>query len=230
MARINSFKIKTNDLLAKYKVITKIGSGWEGEVFLVKEKNTGIYRGAKLFYPHRDKKGTTTRFTARKLHKLRNCPVLIQYHHQQDIVYQEQTIKMLVSEYVEGVQASKLKKLSAFEALHLLKALAEGMACVHEQKEYHGDIHENNVLVKRKGASFEVKLLDLYNYGPATADLIAEDVVGMIQVFRQVLRGPYIKQPLWVKNICCGMKHSLIKKKFKNAQTLLKYINSFAYE
>ena len=42
-----------NVLSDKYEVIEKLGEGWEGEVYLVKELDTDIERAAKFFYPEK---------------------------------------------------------------------------------------------------------------------------------------------------------------------------------
>src|SRR4051812_18252346 len=38
----------------KYVVERYLGGGWEGEVYVIVEKATGIRRAAKFYYPHRD--------------------------------------------------------------------------------------------------------------------------------------------------------------------------------
>ena len=75
------YNLKPGFMIAgKYEVLEKLGGGWEGEVYRVKEKTIGVERAAKLFYPHGDARNRATKFYARKLHKLRHCPILIQYH------------------------------------------------------------------------------------------------------------------------------------------------------
>jgi len=52
------------------QVIERLGAGWEGEVYLVKEVLTGIERAAKFFFPHRDPNNKSLIVYAQKLHKL----------------------------------------------------------------------------------------------------------------------------------------------------------------
>jgi serine/threonine protein kinase len=233
MARIDKFAFTEGTVLAKkYIVLEKIGDGWEGEVYLVKEKGTGVFRAAKVFYPHRDKRGKTTRFTARKLHKLRECHVMTHYHHQETIVFKEQQVRMLLSEFVDGQLLSQFmkeqpgKRLTAFEGLHVLYALAKGLEPMHDLREYHGDIHEHNIFVMRRGVGFSVKLIDVYNYGKSSAELIAGDVVDCVKLFYEIIGGKkhYAKHPQWVKDIICGKREALIVKKFKTASALVKYL------
>ena len=40
------------------------------------------------------------------------------------------------------------------EALHLLRSVARGVAQIHQRREYHGDLHDRNVLVRRRGVHF----------------------------------------------------------------------------
>lgn len=51
----DSFNLQPGRILAKkYEVIAKLGAGWEGEVYRIRELNTGIERAAKLFFPDRN--------------------------------------------------------------------------------------------------------------------------------------------------------------------------------
>ncbi len=71
-------------------------------------------------------------------------------------------VTFLVSEYVEGELLSSFlsrqpgKRLMPFEGLHLLYALAKGVEPIHHAREYHGDPHNENVIIRRRGISFDV--------------------------------------------------------------------------
>lgn len=239
MPRITKFALKKGDVLAgRYIVLSCIGKGWEGEVYLVREKGTGVPRAAKLFYPHRDKRGKTTRFTARKLHKLRDCKIMIQYHHNEEVDYDGTDVRMLVSEYVDGQLLSEFlkeqpgKRLRPYEGLHLLRSLVAGVARIHELREYHGDIHSGNIIINRRGAWFDIKLIDVYNYGKAKVEHASDDVIDTIHIFYEAIGGKkqYAKQPQWVKDICCGLKRNLIKRKFRTAQQLVRHLDTFEWD
>jgi serine/threonine protein kinase len=237
--KIRSFGFQPGRVfLQKYEVIRQIGQGWEGEVYLVKECETGIERAAKFFFPHRNLKNKTVHFYANKLHDLRHCPILIQYQTQEKMMHKKMPITFLISEFVEGEMLSVFldrqtgKRLHPFVAVHLLHGLAAGLESVHSVKEYHGDLHTDNVLVNRFGLGFDLKLVDLYNWRDSKLENIREDVVKMIHIFYETLGGAryYSKQAACIKAICCGLKRTLILKKFKTAGQLKVYLENMIWE
>jgi serine/threonine protein kinase len=231
---LKSFNFQTGQILNdKFEVLARLGGGWEGEVYLVRELRTGIERTAKFFLPHRNKRNLTANRYAKKLHKLRTCSILIQYIIQENMEFAGQNVTYLISEYVEGVTLSQfLRKrkpatLLPYEGIHLLHALAKGLEEVHYQREYHGDIHPDNIIIRRCGLSFDIKVIDLFYWKSfATGQSIKDDVVDLIKVFYDALGGTknYANMPDYVKEICCGLKKKLIWQKFKNAGQLRLYI------
>ena len=239
MKRINSFGFKEGDPLnGRFEMVEFLGAGWEGEVYLVKEKETGIARTAKLFFPQRNRKGKNSKFYARKLHKLKNCEIIIQYYGHETIYIDGEPIVFLISEFIEGellssfVSSQPGKRLHYFAALHLLHSLASGMADIHALGEYHGDLHTDNIIVERSGLDFDLKVIDLHHLGSASAEHVKIDVVDMINVFYEILGGQknYSRLPNPIKDICCGLKKSLILKKFKTAGQLRNYIENLEWE
>lgn len=235
---VEEFDFHSGRVLArKYEVISRLGAGWEGEVYLVNEMATEIERAAKFFYPQRNPKNKNLLFYAKKLHKLRQCNILIQYHTQETITFRNQAVSFLVSDFVEGeilhefLMSQPGKRLDVFQALHLLHALAAGMESVHHLGEYHGDLHTGNVIVRRNGIGFECKLLDLYHWGAARRVNIYDDVIDLIRIFYDSLGGQkhYAKLPKEVKDICCGLKRSLILKKFRSAGQLREHLENFEW-
>src|SRR3954464_13491577 len=117
----------------KYVVERPLGSGWEGEVYVVQERLTGIRRAAKFYYPHRDPMGKAAIAYARKLDALRHCPILMQYHHQETAYVKRRKVTVVISELVEGQKLSEFlaaqpKGLSTFEALNVFYVLAKGIS------------------------------------------------------------------------------------------------------
>lgn len=224
-------------LVKKYEVIGRLGAGWEGEVFKIRECATGIERAAKMFFPHRNPRARAAVQYAKKLHKLHFCPILIQYHTQESFVYHGVPVTFLVSDFVEGELLSDFlvrqpgRRLTAFEGLHLLHALASGMECVHAQGEYHGDLHSENIIVNRFGIGFDVKLLDMFHWGAPNAANIRHDVTELVRVFYEAVGGArhYARQPKAVKAVCCGLKNTLMLKKFRTAGQLREFLETLEW-
>lgn len=238
-SHIDAFDFKPGHAITrKFEVIEKLGAGWEGEVYHIRERSTGIERAAKLFYPQRNLKNKTALIYARKLHRLRHCPIVIQYHTEEVIRYRTMPITVLVSEFVEGELLSIfLKKqrggrLSPFQAVHLLHALAVGMEAVHHAGEYHGDLHAENIIISRYGLGFDLKLLDMFHWAYPKRENIQDDICDMIRLFYDALGGQrhYAKQPDAVKSICCGLKRSLILKRFRSTSHLREYLENMVWD
>ena len=235
---IESFQFHSGRILVgKYEVIDLLGAGWEGEVYRVREIHTDIIRTAKFFFPQRNEKDKALLFYARKLHKLHHCPVVIQYHTQEKITIRGMPVSFLISEYVEGELLSAFllrqpgKKLPPYIAMHLLHAMATGIETIHALGEYHGDLHSENIIVERFGLEFDLKLLDLFHWGAPSKANIHDDVCNMIRIFYDTLGGAktYSRQPPEVKAIVCGLKRSLILKKFRSAGQLKHYLEAIEF-
>src|SRR5687767_1671095 len=221
----------------KYVIERELGSGWEGEVYAIIERTTGIRRAAKFYYPHRDPMGKAAIIYARKLDALRHCPILMQYHHQETVTVQKRRVMVVISELVEGRKLSEFladqpnHQLSSFEALHVLYALVKGIAPIHARGEYHGDIHDDNIMIRRQGVTFEVKLLDFFDLGKPTRQKIHKDVLNLVQVFHTITGGRrcYPQQPKVVKNIIRGLKDSLILERFQSAGDIQRHLETLEW-
>jgi tRNA A-37 threonylcarbamoyl transferase component Bud32 len=218
----------------KYEVERPLGSGWEGEVYVIVERATGIRRAAKFYYPHRDPLGKAAIAYARKLDALRHCPILMQYHHQETTYVKRRKVVVVVSELVEGIKLSEFlakqpdRRLTTFEALHVLYTLARGISPIHARGEYHGDIHDDNIMIRRQGITFELKLLDFFDLGKPTRAKIHKDVLNLVQVFHALVggRGAYKGQPRVVKDIIRGLKDSLILERFQSAGDIQRHLET----
>jgi serine/threonine protein kinase len=237
--RIKHLRLAPGTMLTEhYRVLEPLGAGWEGEVYLIMEIATGIERTAKLFLPQRNIQNRTLKFYARKLHKLRHCPIIIQYHSHDTFTWRDTPISFLVSEFIEGellcsyIKRQPGKRLSPFQAVHLLHALATGIECIHAEGEYHGDLHDENIIVQRTGLGFDLKLIDLYHWGSPSSANIRNDVINLIQLFYDALGGQryYSRQPAEIKAICCGLKHTLISRKFRTAGQLRAYLETMEWQ
>ncbi len=223
---VSSFDLSPGRTLGPhYFIVEFLGSGWEGEVYKVEERRTGIVRAAKLFYNRDGLRREPLLRYARKLYRLRSCPIIVQYHHRGITTLKGQTVEFVVSDYIDGEMLSRYlnrqkgKHLTPFEALHLLYALASGVEQIHFQGEYHGDIHTDNIMVKRRGLKFEVYLLDFFDLGRSTRDRIQYDVYDLISVLHEMIGGAagYRRVSKEVRQIIMGRKHYLIRQRFKTA-------------
>jgi hypothetical protein len=236
---IESFDLVPGRTLArKYEIVSRLGGGWEGEVYRIREKRTGIERAAKLFFPQRNLRNKAAKFYARKLHKLRDCPIVIHYHTEETVLLRRTPITVLVSEYVEGELLTDFLarqpggRLHPFQGLHLLHALVKGIECIHRLREYHGDLHPGNVIVERYGLTFHLKILDFFHWELAPKrEGYQDDLVSLIHLLYESVGGAwfYGRQPKVVKGICCGLKRSLILAKFPTATHLRQHLETMRW-
>ena len=211
-----------------YFIVEFLGAGWEGEVYKVEERRTGVLRAAKVFYEGRRLSKVQMQRYAKKLQRLRRCSIITQYLHRDVARVGRETVEILVSDLAEGEMLSsflgkqKKQRLSSFEALHLLHALAAGLEPIHYLGEYHGDIHSDNILIQRSGIGFEVHLLDFFDLGRSTRLRIQHDVIDLVSIFYEAIGGQdgYLKAGNEIKQIVNGRKHCLISRKFRTAGQL----------
>lgn len=238
VALANTFNLAKGRVIGgKYVVDRFLGSGWEGEVYAITERRTGAPRAAKIFFPTRNRKDSAVNFYARKLERLRDCDLVIGYHHSETLRLRGESFTALISEYVDGMLLENYvlsrpgRRLDLFEALHLLYTLARGLEQIHATRDYHGDLHASNILVKRRGVHFDMKLVDLFDLGRPTSANIKDDVVDLIHVFHESLGGRrwYAKLPPEMKWICAGLKRTLIQQRFPTARHLRDHLDHFVW-
>ncbi len=239
MKTIEAFDLAPGRTLArKYEIVSKLGGGWEGEVYRIREKNTGIERAAKLFYPERNVRNKAAMAYARKLHSLRDCPLVIHYHTEETVLIKRTPITVLVSEYVEGeiltdfLERQRGGRLHPFQALHLLYALAKGISDIHRRREYHGDLHSDNIIVEHYGLEFDLKILDLIQWAAPKREGLHDDICDVIRIFYDALGGVrfYATQSKRIKGIIRGNKRSLILKRFPTATHLRLHLESLGWD
>lgn len=225
-SKVTAFDFRPGRVLArKYEVIERVGRGYEGEVYRLRELGADIDRAGKFFFPHRNVRDNALNRQARKLHRLRDCPILVQYRTRETITHKRQPVSCLISDLVDGESFAQFvrrhpgRRLPPFEALHLVYALASGLEDIHERGEYHGDLHSDNVIVRRRGIGFEVKLIDFYHWGPPSRANIQNDVYYLVRLLYEAVGGQphYARQPRAIKEICCGVKSNLIARKYHTA-------------
>ncbi|MEZ4753138.1 MAG: hypothetical protein R3A13_02370 [Bdellovibrionota bacterium] len=97
---------------------------------------------------------------------------------------------------------------------------------------HHGDLHADNVFVRRVGLGFEVKLIDMFHWGTIQKSFMHDDICDIIKLFYDATGGQsrYPKQPIEVKAICRGLKRSLILKKFKTVTHLRHHLETIQWD
>jgi len=216
----------------RYQVIEKLGAGSEGEVYKVAEVLTKRLRAIKLFYPHKNPSFKVSIKNAQKLDKLTDCPIVINYHGHEVITINKVKVACIVCEYIEGeildgfVNKQKNKQLNIFPAIHLLYSLVCGLEFIHVNGEYHGDLHTENIIIKRFGLEFDIKIIDFHHWGDSKKDNRDEDIIKTIRIFYDILGGQkiYKKHPPSIKYIICGLKRSLILERFKTVSHLKNHL------
>lgn len=239
LSKIKSFDFHQGKILNnKFEVISKLGSGWEGEVYRVMEIDTKIERAAKFFYPARNKNNRTVKKYAQKLHKLRACNSLIKYIGKEKLRFKGEEITYLLSDYIEGytldtyINSWHDGAMNYYQALHLFYSIVKAVEEIHINKEWHGDIHSDNIIVQKVSLNYELKLIDVFHTTKGVKGSILDDVYFLIDVLYELIGGKkyYKDQPEIIKLICCGRKKTLIAKKFRNATALRVFLENRNWE
>ncbi|MEI7459577.1 MAG: WD40 repeat domain-containing serine/threonine protein kinase [Pirellula sp.] len=147
---------------AQYKVLSLIGRGGMGNVFLVEHKLTARKEVLKVIHSHLlSREDVRVRFkreiqSAAKL----NHPNVVQTL----TAIEEGSMIGLVMEYVKGESLSSMVNrvgpLPIDRAREFIKQIAMGLDHAHQQNMVHRDIKPQNVLVSKEGDEFRVRILD----------------------------------------------------------------------
>lgn len=216
----------------------KLGGGIEGEVYQILESDTHIHRAAKLYFPHRDVSHRSTIWYARKLNALRHCPIVLQYHHTEIIQVRGERVRCLISEFCEGMQLEKWiarhrgRRLSPFQALHVVYRLAQGLEAIHLLGEYHSDVHSQNILIHPRGIGFEIKIVDFYDWGRPARYKQQQDIIDCIRVLYECVggRAHYHRQPPEIRYICIGLQWKRVLKRFPTITALRRHLETFDWQ
>ncbi len=244
--RVQSYNFTPGRILArKYEVVAQVGKGHShnGELYMLHERATGIDRTARFFFPHLHADHQIAAHYAQKLHRLRHCHILMQYRSQETISVAGTPVTFLVSDHLEGqflrehLAARPFKRMPHFEGLHLLRALASGVEQVHRAGDFHGELHPDNIMVRRVGLCFKVKLLDLApapmrEFNPAQVRAkIRGDVVDLVAIFHEAIGGESLhgKFPNAVRDLLSDRSREGLEARFRNASELSDYLDNLSW-
>ncbi|MDA8792966.1 protein kinase [Bacteriovoracaceae bacterium] len=219
-------------ILGRFNISKFLGGGYEGEVYKVTEDHTKMERAIKLFYPHRNLNLKTSTRYAKTLDKLRDSPIVMDYLSHEIVKIRGNLVACMVSEFIDGqilgefIEKQRGKKLGIFPAIHLLYSIVKGVETIHLNGEYHGDLHIDNIMIKKFGLEFDLKIIDLHHWGDSKKDNRDEDIVKIIRIFYDILGGSkyYSKLSPSLKYIICGLKRSLILNRFKHISALKNHL------
>ena len=237
--QIDSFHFRPGRKVGpRYVIESLLGGGSEGEVYQIREVDTGIKRAAKFYFPHRDPKHKLSIKYAQKLNALRHCPIVLQYHHSEVITVGKHRVVALISDLADGEPLEKWvgrhrgKRLRPYVALHVLYNLVRGLEAVHALGQYHADVHTENILIAPRGVRFELQLIDFYDWGPPAAWKQKQDITDTIRVFYDTLGGRdhYANQPDAIRTIVAGLRRDLILKRFPTMTALRRHLETFLWE
>lgn len=187
-----------------------------------------------MFFPHKNPGFKVSTRYALKLDKLKDSSIVVDYLSHDIVKLKNQKIACLICEYIEGellgefVLKQRGKRLGIFPAIHLLHSIVRGVEMIHLTGEYHGDLHVDNIIIKRFGLKFDLKIIDLHHWGDSKKDNRDEDIIKVIRIFYDILGGQtyYSKLPPSLKYIICGLKRNLILTRFKTISALKQHLEN----
>ncbi len=234
--RMKTFSLpKGRTIGSSYKVESHLGGGSEGEVYKICDQTTGIQRAAKIYFPHRDPKQQLTAQHARKLNQLRDCNLVLQYLHTQEVRIGTFRTMAMISELCEGeplqrwIERHRGNRVRDFVALTILHRLVAGLEQIHAAGQYHSDVHTENILIEQSGVDFRLKLIDFYEWGKPSRPKMQQDILGAARVLYDMLggRAHYQKALPEAKYICAGLRTQLILERFPTASSLRHYLETY---
>ena len=154
-------------LNGRYRIRKKIGEGWEGVTYEVRDRLDGRVKALKLITNVKRRKAILNQ--ARVMVRLQH-PNIIDYYNVDTLKIEDETYYFLLVEYLRGPRLSDIVKKNfrrrksppIFETLRLFYQICRGMAYVHDQHILHDDLHTDNIIVTGDPLSPVPKLFDFW--------------------------------------------------------------------
>lgn len=201
-------------ILNNYSVSEIIGSGANGVVLKGTENITNLTRAIKIWLPNSSKgKSNKTRGVEeiKKISKLEHKNIVKYYATGESCGY-----KFCILEKIDGISLKRyLKDFSPGIVIRydILSKILEALRYSHEHNIYHGDLHEDNVLIEKDG---NIKVLDFGTSCFGKESSMIRDSRLLYNTGIDILRG-YID-----KNILCINKNEIKKLSPKVVRLILK--------
>jgi serine/threonine protein kinase len=160
MAKVTSFNLRRGTRIGQYEIVSKLGRGWEGEVYNVKEVPTDAPRAMKIV---RHRKGASVRDYGHigwYFEQLAETGAVARYYHMgQWFLEDNEGLFYFVFERLRGENLQvwlrkRRRRLGAREALGAAVAVASAIAKVHQKRVAVGDFEwGDNLIVLDDGAT-----------------------------------------------------------------------------
>ena len=151
----------------RYLVQGRIGRGWEGITYLVRDRLDGRNKGLKFITNRKRQKAILNQ--ARVLVRLHH-PNIINYYTVDRYETPNESHYFLLVEYLEGPRLSQVIQRNfrrrdqpdLFYNLRVFYQICRSMAYVHDQRLLHDDLHSDNIILTGDHESPVPKLFDFW--------------------------------------------------------------------
>jgi len=197
-----SLKLKENTRLnGRYRVRGKLGEGWEGETYLVRDRLDGRFKALKIITNESRRKSLLSQ--ARVQVRLQH-PNIIDYYNVDSLTLGDETYYFLLLEYLQGPRLSQVvakhfrrrKDPPVFSMLRIFYQICRGMAYVHDRRLLHDDLHTDNIILEGDVSAPVPKLFDFWgSRGGNATEQRAFDIRCAGQVLFECMTGRENYQP-----------------------------------
>ncbi len=193
---MNISALKTGSKInGRYVVKGRIGVGWEGVTYQVKDRLDGRLKAIKFITNVKRRKSILNQ--ARVLVRLHH-PNIINYYNVDRVEIAGESHYFLLVEYLQGPRLSQVirrhfrrsDQAPLFFGLRIFYQICRGMAYVHDQRILHDDLHTDNIILTGDAESPTPKLFDFWgSRGGNSSDRRAFDLRSAGQVLFEIMTG-----------------------------------------